>query len=57
MVTKKSRTGMLRSPSGPTSVATASSVISTGGVSAEWAATRFFPTLVTWQTVPSFFRQ
>ena len=27
------------------------------GVSAEWAATHFFPTLVTQQTVPSFLRQ
>ena len=32
-------------------------VMSTGGVSAEWAATHFFPTRVTWQTSPSFFRQ
>ena len=30
---------------------------STGGESAECAATHFFPTFVTWQTVPSFFRQ
>ena len=31
--------------------------MSTGGVSAECAATHFFPDRVTWQTSPSFFRQ
>ena len=31
--------------------------MSTGGVSAECAATHFAPTRVTWQVSPSFFRQ
>ncbi len=54
---KNSFTGSSRRPSGPASSAVAPSTMSTGGVSAEWAATHEVPTPVTWQVSPSFFRQ
>ena len=54
---KKSFRPTSRRPSDPASSTVAPRVMSTGGVSAECAATHFFPTRVTWQTSPSFFRQ
>jgi hypothetical protein len=55
--TKKSLTGTERVPSADSQIHLCTSVMRTGGVSAECAATHFLPTLVTWQTSPSFFRQ
>jgi hypothetical protein len=57
LATKNSSTVTVRVPAGEARSTTAPTVISTGGVSAECAATHFFPTRVTWQTSPSFFRQ